>query len=192
MSKQCNMTYNKQYNNSDYCNVGPMGIQGDVGPMGPMGIQGPTGPMGPAGKCGLMGKSGHAGPMGPMGHMGIPGPTGPPGPVTWVGPLGVTGPPNYNYYGTVGATGMPYNGSNISIGNNVLSNVTNTVAFSQTTLVLGGMEMKVIEDDVEIKLNNKTIKLFEMVERLEKLEKYIERLEKYIENDAEITLKISI
>ncbi len=69
--------------------VGPQGDPGPVGPHGPKGDMGPEGKMGPKGDMGPEGKMGPKGDTGPEGKMGPKGDTGPEGKM---GPKGDTGP----------------------------------------------------------------------------------------------------
>ncbi|QKF94769.1 hypothetical protein QKU48_gp1311 [Fadolivirus algeromassiliense] len=83
------------------------------------------------------------------------------------------------------------NGSTITFGNWLGNTETNKFssfnfsnnAYSQS-IKIGCAEISVVENDVEIKLNDKTVKVFELLDRVEKLEKIIE--------NAEVKLRITI
>lgn len=71
---------------------GPLGNQGETGPIGPQGIQGIQGEVGPQGPQGIQGEVGPIGPTGPQGIQGATGPIGLTGPQGIQGEVGPEGP----------------------------------------------------------------------------------------------------
>ncbi len=84
------------------CRQGPMGPQGEPGPIGPMGPQGEPGSVGPQGPQGEPGPIGAQGPQGEPGLQGPMGPQGEPGPIGAQGPQGEPG-----LQGPMGPQGEP-------------------------------------------------------------------------------------
>lgn len=98
------------------------------------------------------------------------GDTGPTGPKGEKGDCGMMGPP-----GIPGKDGVSCKGCDKFDDIKCIS------------LKIGNIEMKMVpdEDDVEIKIKNKTVRLLDLLDRLE-------RLENYIENHQEEIIKVTI